>query len=83
MVDEMYLQKATQYYSGEYVGADENGTLYKEVSAVMIVELKESIPYVVQTIPEVAFDGNGWPTKWLVALMILQLWNLRPRCSYI
>ena len=50
MVDEMYLQKATQYHSGEYVGADEDGNLYKESVAFMIVGLKESIPYVVQAI---------------------------------
>ena len=41
MVDEMYLQKATQYHSGEYVGADEDGNLYKESVAFMIVGLKE------------------------------------------
>ena len=63
MVDEMYLQKATQYHSGEYFGADENGTLYKEISAFMIVGLKESIPYVIQVIPEVAFDGEWLANK--------------------
>ena len=31
LVDEMFLQKSTQYQSGEYVGADENGNLYKGV----------------------------------------------------
>jgi len=36
MVDEMYLQKATQYHSGEYVGADEDGNLYKGIVAFMI-----------------------------------------------
>ena len=46
MVDEMYLQKATHYHSGEYVGADEDGNLYKGIVAFMIVRLKESIPYV-------------------------------------
>jgi len=59
MVDEMYLQKATQYHSGEYVGADEDGNLYKGIVAFMIIGLKESIPYVVQAIPEVTFNG-GW-----------------------
>ena len=51
MVDEMYLQKATQYHSGEYVGADEDGNLCKGIVAFMIAGLKESIPYVVQAIP--------------------------------
>ena len=27
MVDEMYLQKGTQFAGGEYVGADEDGNL--------------------------------------------------------
>ena len=60
MVDEMYLEKATQYHSGEYVGADDEGNLYKGIVAFMIVGLKESIPYIVQAIPEVKFSG-----KWL------------------
>ena len=55
MVDEMYFQKATQYHSGEYVAADEDGDLCK---GIVVVGLKESIPYVVQDIPEVTFDGE-------------------------
>ena len=57
MVDEMYLQKSTKYYSGEYVGADEEGNMCKGIVAFMIVGLKESIPYVVQALPEVTFNG--------------------------
>ena len=63
MVEEIYLQKATQYHSGEYVGADENGNLYKGIVAFMTVGLKESIPYVVQAIPEVTFDGEWLANK--------------------
>ena len=48
MADEMYLEKATQYHSGEYVGADDEGNLYKGIVAFMIVGLKESIPSIVQ-----------------------------------
>ena len=44
MVDEMYLQKGTQYQGGEYVGADEDKNLYKGVVVCMIVGLKKSIP---------------------------------------
>jgi len=57
MVDEMYLQKAAQYQSGEYVGADEEGKLFKGIMAFMVVGLKQSIPFVVQAIPEVTFNG--------------------------
>ena len=63
MVDEMYLEKATQYHSGEYVGADDEGNLYKGIVAFMIVGLKESIPYIVQAIPEVKFSGEWLADK--------------------
>ena len=58
MVDEMYLEKASQYDSGEYLGADDEGNLYKGIVAFMIVGLKELIPYIVQAIPEVKFSGE-------------------------
>ena len=58
MVDEMYLDKAAQYQGGEYVGAGEEGNLYKGIVAFMVVELKESTPFVVQAIPEVTFNGQ-------------------------
>ena len=40
MVDEMYLHKTAQYQAGEYVGANEEGYLYKGIVAFMVVELK-------------------------------------------
>ena len=63
MADEMYLQKARQYHSGEYIGADEDGNLYKGIVAFMIVGLQESIPYVVQAIPEVTFHEERSANK--------------------
>ena len=58
MVDDMYLEKTTQYHSGEYVGADDEGNLYKDIVASMIMGLKELIPYTVQATPEVKFSGE-------------------------
>ena len=58
MVDEMYLHKTAQYQAGEYVGADEEGYLYKGIVAFMVVELKQSTPFVVQAIAEVTFNGQ-------------------------
>ena len=58
MVDEMYLHKAAQYQAGEYVGADEEGNLYKGIVAFMFVGLKQSAPFAVQAIPEVTFNGQ-------------------------
>ena len=57
MGDEMYVQKGTQFASGEYVGADEEGNLYKGVVVFMIVGMKESIPYVVKALPETTISG--------------------------
>ena len=61
-VDEMFLQKMSQYQGGEFVGEDEEGNLYKGIVAFMIVGLKKSVPYVIQACPETTFDG-----EWLAA----------------
>ena len=63
MVDEMYIQKTTQYQSGEYVGVDNDGRLYKGAVVFMVAGLKKSIPYVVQALPEVTFNGNWLAEK--------------------
>ena len=52
----MYLRKSAQYQSGEYVGVDEEG-----ITTFMVVGLKQSVPFVVQAIPEVIFNEH-----WLV-----------------
>ena len=65
MVDEMYLEKAIQYHGGEYVGADDERNVYKSIAAFMIVELKESIPYIVPAIPEVKFSSDWLADKML------------------
>ena len=43
--------------------ADDEGNLYKGIVAFMIVGLKESILYIVQTIPEVKFSGEWLADK--------------------
>ena len=58
MIDEMYLQKSAQYHTGECVGVDEESTLYKGIVAFVVVRLKQSVPFVVQAIPEVTFNGQ-------------------------
>ena len=60
MIDQMYLQKSAQYQSGENV---EEGNLYKGIFAFLVVELKQSIPFVVQIIPEVTFNGQWLAEK--------------------
>ena len=56
----MYLQKSAQYQSGENV---EERNLYKGIFAFLVVDLKRSIPFVVQTIPEVIFNGQWLAEK--------------------
>ena len=57
IVDEMYLQKSVQYHSGDYVGADAEGNLYKGVVVFLIVSLKNSVPCVVKALPETSISG--------------------------
>ena len=71
IIDEMYLQKSTQYQSGENEGVDKEGKLYKGTVAFMVVGFKLSIPFVVQTIPEVKFNG-----QWLAETFIDNTDNL-------
>ena len=52
------MQKSAQYQSEEYVGVDEEGNLYKGIIAFMVVGLKQSIPFAVQAILEVIFNGH-------------------------
>ena len=71
IVDEMYLHKAAQYQAGEYIGADEEGNLFKGIVAFMVVGLKQSTPFVVQAIPEVTFNG-----QWLCDKIASNIENL-------
>ena len=67
----MYLQKATQYQGGVYVGTDESGNLYKGVVAFMISGLKNSIPYIVVAIPGTTITGAWLVTKMTENIKIL------------
>ena len=60
MIDQVYFPKSAQYQSEENV---EEGNLYKGIFAFLVVELKQSIPFVVQTIPEVTFNGQWLAEK--------------------
>ena len=51
--DEMYLQKREEYFGSELIASNENGELYRGIISFMIVGLKESIPYVIKSSPEI------------------------------
>ena len=57
----MILQKASQYHSGNMIGADADGNLYKGIVNFMIVGLQKSIPYVVKSSPEITIT---WEWLW-------------------
>ena len=66
MINEMYLRKPALYQSGENVGVDVEG-----ITTFMVVGLKQSLPFVVQAIPEVIFNGH-----WLVKKISDRIDNL-------
>ena len=59
----MFLQKEASYQSGDYVGEDEEGELYKGIACFMIVGLKQPVPHVIQAIPEVTITGEWLAEK--------------------
>ena len=58
MVDEMHLQKATQFHGGQYVGADNDGELFSGIVCFMVVGLKKSVPLIVRAVPETTVKGG-------------------------
>ena len=58
MLDEMYLQKSTEFQNGNVIGKDETGEFYKGIIVFMIVNLKNSTPCVVKACPEVYINGD-------------------------
>ena len=58
MLDEMYLQKSTEFQNGNMIGKDETGEFYKGILVLMIVGLKNSTPCVVKACPEVSINGD-------------------------
>ena len=76
MFDEMYLQKCEEYSGGEVYGADENNELYKGLVCFMIVGMKESVPYVMKSIPEIKING-GWLKE-----QILDCLNTLKSCGF-
>ena len=66
ILDEMYLQKGTQFHGGEYVGSNENGEFYKGIMVFMISGLKETVPCVVKVCPEVTVTGD-WLSQEIIS----------------
>ena len=71
MLDEMYIEKCEEYDSGKLIGADDENQLYKGVVSFMVVGLKETVSYVVKSVPEVSIDANFLQHHILDCLRIL------------
>ena len=66
MADEIYLQQGKQFHSGEWIGADENGELFKGVVAFMINGLRDIVPIIiVRACPEVSIKGEWLASEFM------------------
>ena len=54
----MYLQRSVQHHSGDFVGQDEKGNLFKGSVVFMIVSLKKFIPIVICSPSETKISGE-------------------------
>ena len=80
IIDEMYLQKCVDFFGGDMVGCDEEGTMYKGIVGFMIVGLLESIPYIIKSLQEVEIEG-GWLKEEIVkAIELLHSIGFKARC---
>ena len=57
----MYLQISEEYCGGEIIGAKENSELYKGLLSFITVGLKENVPHIIKSVPD------------LIILMIIYL----------
>ena len=58
LFNEMYLEKCVEYYGGELFGSNINNKLYKSIVCLMIIGLKENVPYVVKAAPVTFFNSE-------------------------
>ena len=57
LFDETYLQKREEYFGGDMMGSNDAGELYKGL-VCFIIGLKQSILYIIRSLPEVSIDAN-------------------------
>ena len=56
LLDEVHLQKDSEYQDARLVGAENEGNLYKGVMTLIINSLKKAIPFVIKAIPEIKIE---------------------------
>ena len=65
MANEIYLQQGTQFHSGEWIGVNENGELFKGVVAFMINGLRDTVPIIARACPEVSIKGEWLASEFM------------------
>ena len=65
MFDEMYLQKCEEYFAGDLVGCNCEGELCKGLVCFMIVDLNNSLLYVIKSSSETKINAD-WFRKQLI-----------------
>ena len=73
MVDGMYLQKGTQFHSGEYFGTNEDDELCRGIMVFMITDQENIIPLVIKTCLEITVNGEWLPQE--ILKCIFQVMN--------
>lgn len=80
MIDEMYLQKSVEYSSGEMIGCDEDDSMFKGIVGFMIVGLKQSIPYIIKSLPEVKIEGSCLKNEVIQVIELLHSIGFKVGC---
>ena len=78
----MYSQKYEEYFGGELIGSDENGELYKGIVCFMVVGLKESIPYVISSSPEITINAAWFRNELFECLDVLYQCDFNVRAIF-
>ena len=58
LFDGMYLQMCEEYLGDDLTGCGEDGNLYKGLVCLMIIALKESVPYVIKSLPQAKISAD-------------------------
>ena len=56
-----------QYKAGKYVAADKEGDLHKRIFVVIVVGLRQSVPFLVQAIPSKVTSSGQWSCDKIVS----------------
>ena len=73
----MYLQSSVQFRSGNFIGRNEEATLYKGIVLFMIASLKKSIPLVVKSSPDITITREWLKSEWFFCFFLVTVLYLK------